>query len=188
RGVHAVDECRVDQALAYGEGVVQAVRIGQEPDAPMAGTRFLEHVNTGDADSAEHRPFERRDAAQQRRLPGAIRPDERGDRAACHRERYIIERSHTRIVKPQALDFDCVSSRHTSPSALMKRYLRSPAPCLPPSYSRHLFISYYGRMRQIPILTCVSPWRRPDQACPRSRRLPRADDRTARPGLPGSPG
>src|SRR5262249_28514112 len=63
-------------------------------------------------------------------------------------KRYIIERSHTRIVKPQALDFDCVPSRHTSPSALVKRYLCSPAPYLPHAYSQLLFISYSGRMRQ----------------------------------------
>ena len=96
------------QALADRQIVIDAEEIGQEGHALVGLARRLMHVEIFEQDAPGAGAVERHQAAQQRRLAGAVRPDQRRDRLRRDGEGDIVERAMARIVEDQMLDLDHV--------------------------------------------------------------------------------
>ena len=72
----------------------------------VAGARLVMNVDAGDDDLSGGRGVERRGAAQQGRLAGAVRPDQRGDGVGLDGERHAVERAMAGIVEDEIADDD----------------------------------------------------------------------------------
>jgi hypothetical protein len=96
----------VQQAALDRELVIEAEEVGEEADPAMALARVLLDVDAVHDDAAGGGRVERGDAAQQRRLAGPVRPDQRRDAARLDGEGNPVERPLPGIVEDEAVDGD----------------------------------------------------------------------------------
>ena len=77
----ALQRAVVADVLARGEARIEAARVRQHADAAAHGVALADDVVAVDARAAAVRNHQRREHPQERRLAGAVRSEEPGDRA-----------------------------------------------------------------------------------------------------------
>ena len=112
-GRDALRHGRVAQALAHRQLIIESEKIRQVTDVAMAEAWLLQHRDAVQQDSPSERPLERRQAAQQGGLAGAVRPDQGRDRAGFNAEGHIVQRARAGVVKREVLDLN--QRRHACP-------------------------------------------------------------------------